>query len=47
MPSGHTAEIAGACPPLAMRWKRTALSLALGGYVAAVGYSRVLEEAPL
>ncbi|MBG3876684.1 phosphatase PAP2 family protein [Desulfovibrio oxamicus] len=42
MPSGHTAEIAGACPPLAMRWKRTALSLALGGYVAAVGYSRVL-----
>ncbi len=42
LPSGHTTEIAGACAPLAMRWKRTAASLALGCFVAAVGYSRVL-----
>ncbi len=42
LPSGHTTEIVGACVPLAMRWKRTALSLAFGCFVAAVGYSRVL-----
>lgn len=42
LPSGHTAEIVGACAPLSTRWRRTAASLALGGFVAAMGYSRVL-----
>ena len=42
LPSGHTTEIVGACAPLAMRWQRAAASLALGCFVAAVGYSRVL-----
>lgn len=41
LPSGHTAEITGACLPLALWAGRPALSLALGCVAALVGFSRI------
>jgi len=41
MPSGHTAEITGACLPLAQRYGRYTLPLLLGLIVAAMGFSRM------
>ncbi|MDR2161270.1 MAG: phosphatase PAP2 family protein [Desulfovibrio sp.] len=40
-PSGHTAEIIGACAPLATRRARPLFSLGLGLVPALVGYSRI------
>ena len=41
MPSGHSTEIIGASLPLALRWKRLAVSAGLGLFVALVGFSRI------
>ncbi|MGE4298343.1 MAG: phosphatase PAP2 family protein [Desulfovibrionaceae bacterium] len=41
LPSGHTTEIMGAALPLALWRRRVWLSLALGGVVALVGFSRL------
>ncbi len=40
-PSGHTTEITAAALPLALRYRRPALTVALALLVALVGYSRV------
>ncbi len=41
MPSGHSAEIAGAVLPLVMRWRNVLFSLSLGSLLAVVAYSRI------
>ncbi|MEF2229583.1 MAG: phosphatase PAP2 family protein [Pseudodesulfovibrio sp.] len=41
LPSGHTTEIMGWSLPLALRWRRAALSLLIGLLAGAVGFSRV------
>lgn len=41
LPSGHTTEAVGAGLGLAYRWMAPALSLAIGIFVAAIGFSRI------